>query len=79
MEYNKIYEICQPVIDWLKDNYPHGHKILISTSGAELIETGKITILDQKLMNTIEKGMKDEETQNVVKAFEDFLGNMSRE
>lgn len=72
MEYNKIYEICQPVIDWLKDNYPRGHKILISTSGAELIETGKITILDQKLMNTIEKGMKDEETQNVVKAFEDF-------
>ena len=49
MQYNEIYNICQPVMDWLKENYPHNHKIVIDTNGAELIECGKLVVLDKKL------------------------------
>lgn len=53
MEYQEIFEICQPVMDWMKEHYPHNYKIVISTSGAELIETGKLTVLDKELMKKI--------------------------
>lgn len=49
MQYNEIYNICQPVMDWLKEHYPHNHKIVIETSGAELIEGGKLIALDKDL------------------------------
>lgn len=49
MQYNEIYNICQPVIDWLKEHYPHNHKIVIETTGANLIEDGKLTVLDKDL------------------------------
>lgn len=49
MQYNEIYDICQPIMDWLKQNYPHNHKIVIDTNGAELIECGKLIILDKDL------------------------------
>lgn len=56
MQYNEIYNICQPVIDWLKEHYPHGHKIVISTNGAEMIECGKLVALDKDLKSiTFEK------------------------
>lgn len=53
MEYSEIYNICQPIIDWLKENYPHNHKIIIDTSSAELIECSKMLVLDKKLSNVI--------------------------
>ncbi len=53
MDYSEIYNVCQPVIDWLKEHYPHNHKLVIGTSGAELIETGKLTVLDKELMEQI--------------------------
>lgn len=49
MKYNEIYNICQPVINWLKENYPHNHEIVISTTGAEMIERGKLIVLDKEL------------------------------
>lgn len=49
MQYNEIYNICQPVIDWLKEHYPYNHKIVIETTGANLIEDGKLTVLDKDL------------------------------
>lgn len=49
MQYNEIYKICQPVMDWLKEQYPNNHKIVISTNGAELIECGKLVVLDESL------------------------------
>lgn len=53
MQYNEIYNICQPVIDWLKEHYPHNHKIVIDTSGAEMIECGKLITLDKDLKKTM--------------------------
>lgn len=47
MEYQDIFNVCQPVMDWLKEHYPHNYKIVINTSGAELVETGKLTVLDK--------------------------------
>ena len=55
MQYNEIYNICQPVMDWLKEHYPHNHKIVIETSGAELIEGGKLIALDKSLKETFFK------------------------
>lgn len=49
MQYNEIYKICQPVMDWLKEQYPNNHKIVISANGAELIECGKLAVLDESL------------------------------
>lgn len=49
MQYNEIYNICQPVMDWLKEQYPNNHKIVIDTTGAELIECGKLIALDKGL------------------------------
>lgn len=61
MQYNEIYNICQPVMDWLKEHYPHNHKIVINTNGAELIECGKLTALDNDLLKNIKnsKGVSD--------------------
>lgn len=53
MQYNEIYNICQPVIDWLKEHYPHNHKIVIDTNSAELIEGGKLIALDKDLKETV--------------------------
>lgn len=53
MEYCEIYNICQPIISWLNEHYPHDYKIVISTSGAELIETGKLTVLNKEIMENI--------------------------
>ena len=53
MEYQDIFNVCQPVMDWLKEHYPHNYKIIINTSGAELVETGKLTVLDKELMEKI--------------------------
>lgn len=53
MEYQEIFNACQPVMDWLKEHYPHNHEIVINTSGAELVETGKLTVLDKELMKKI--------------------------
>lgn len=53
MQYNEIYNICQPAMDWLKEHYPHNHKIIISTNGAELIEGGKLIALDKDLKETV--------------------------
>lgn len=60
MQYNEIYNICQLVMDWLKEHYPHNHKIVINTNGAELIECGKLTVLDNDLL----KNMTDKNTEN---------------
>lgn len=49
MQYNEIYNICQPVIDWLKEHYPHNYKIVIDTNSAEMIECGKLIALDKNL------------------------------
>lgn len=49
MQYNEIYNICQPVMDWLKEHYPNNHKIVISTNGAEMIECSKLNVLDKSL------------------------------
>lgn len=49
MQYNEIYNICQPVMDWLKEHYPNNHKIVISTNGAEMIECAKLNVLDKDL------------------------------
>lgn len=56
MQYNEIYNICQPVMDWLKEHYPHNHKIVINTNGAEMIECGKLIVADEDLID----GMLDE-------------------
>lgn len=53
MQYNEIYNICQPVMDWLKSNYPNHHKIVIDTNGAELIECGKLNVLDKDFKEAI--------------------------
>lgn len=51
MEYSEIYKICQPVIDWMKEHHPENHQIIIDKNGAELIEFGKLSILDKDLEN----------------------------
>lgn len=56
MQYNEIYNICQPVINWLKENYPHNHEIVINTNGAEMIERGKLIVLDKELKETMKTG-----------------------
>lgn len=56
MQYNEIYNICQPVMDWLKEHYPHNHEIIISTNGAEIIERGKLNVLDKDLKDAMEIG-----------------------
>lgn len=53
MQYNEIYNICQSVMDWLKEHYPHSHKIVIDTNSAELIECGKLIALDKDLKSTV--------------------------
>lgn len=53
MDYSEIYNVCQPVMDWLKEHYPHDHKLVVGTSSAELIETGRLTVLDKELMEKI--------------------------
>lgn len=53
MQYNEIYNICQPVMDWLKGQYPNNHKIVIDTNSAELIECGKLIALDKDLKSTV--------------------------
>lgn len=55
MQYNEIYNICQPIMDWLKEHYPHNHKIMIDTNGAKLIECGKLIALDKSLKETMFK------------------------
>lgn len=49
MQYNEIYNMCQPIMDWLKEHYPHNHKIVIDWNGAEMIECGKLVALDKGL------------------------------
>lgn len=49
MQYNEIYNICQPVMDWPKEHYPHNHKIVIDTNSAELVEGGKLIAIDKEL------------------------------
>lgn len=72
MQYNEIYNICQPVMDWLKEQYPNNHKIVIDTTGAELIECGKLIALDKSLKETMFKQNvilpkeKKEEIQNIL-------------
>ena len=53
MQYNEIYNICQPVIGWLKEHYPHNHKIVIDTNGIEMIEYGKLIALDKDLKSNM--------------------------
>ncbi len=79
--YNKIYEVCQPVIDWLNENYPHNHKIVITTSGAELMETGKLVVPSKELKDLIEKGMPtpDQNTSKAVNAFCEFMESVMHE
>lgn len=65
MQYNEIYNICQPVMDWLKEHYPHNHKIIIETTGAELIECGKLIVLDKDLKSiTAQKPYMTKEYEN---------------
>lgn len=63
MQYNDIYNICQPIMDWLKEQYPNNHKIVISTNGAELIENGKLIVLNENIRaktgNTTTEMMED--------------------
>lgn len=72
MQYNEIYNICQPVMDWLKKQYPNNHKIVIDTNGAELIECGKLIALDKSLKETMFKQNavfpkeQTEEIQNIL-------------
>lgn len=56
MQYNEIYNICQPVINWLKENYPHNHEIVINANGAEMIERGKLIVLDKELKDAMKMG-----------------------
>lgn len=42
-------------MDWLKEHYPHNHKIVIDTNSAELIECGKLITLDKSLRETVFK------------------------
>lgn len=65
MPYNEIFNICQPVIDWLKEQYPNNHKIVISTTGAELIECGKLIAFDKNLKETIPEQCRSLEKQSV--------------
>lgn len=53
MQYNEIYNICQPVMDWLKEHYPHNHKIVINENGAEMIECGKLVVVDKDLKSAM--------------------------
>lgn len=48
MQYNEIYKIVIPVMDWIKEHYPHNHVLVISATGAELQETGKLIIVNKK-------------------------------
>lgn len=64
MQYNEIYNICQPVMDWLKEHYPNNHKIVIDTTGAELIECGKLIALDKDLKSiTVQKPYMTKENE----------------
>lgn len=65
MQYNEIYNICQPVMDWLKEQYPNNHKIVIDATGAELIECGKLIVLDKDLKSfTAQKPYMTKEYEN---------------
>lgn len=59
MEYNEIYNICQPVINWLKEQYPNNHKIVIDTYGAELVEVGKMTVIDEDIKTNFDKNINN--------------------
>lgn len=65
MQYNEIYNICQPVMDWLKEQYPNGHKILIDTNSAELIEHGKLMVLDKDLKEMFKPNIVNNEEPEV--------------
>lgn len=40
-------------MDWLKSNYPNNHRIVIDTNGAELVECGKLNVIDNDLKEAI--------------------------
>lgn len=63
MEYNEIYEICDPAMKWLKEHCPDGCKIVISKNSAEIITSVGPKILDKKTEDFIEstKGKTEEE------------------
>lgn len=65
MQYNEIYNICQPVMDWLKEQYPNGHKILIDTNSAELMEHGKLMVLDKDLKEMFKPNIVNNEEPEV--------------
>lgn len=68
MQYNEIYNICQLVMDWLKEQYPNNHKIVVDTTGAELIECGKLIALDKELKSiTVKKPYITKEYENQMK------------
>ena len=58
MKYNEIYKICQPVMDWLKEHYPHECKIVIDTNSAELIQSGKLVVLDKEMRSAMAPSAK---------------------
>lgn len=60
MQYNEIYNVCQPVMDWLKEHYPHNHKIVIDANGAEMIECGKLIALDKGLKSAMAETKKND-------------------
>lgn len=63
MSYNEICDICEPVIQWMKENYPNNYSIVIDKNGAELIERRKFTILDKKteqILNAASKNDSDD-------------------
>lgn len=78
MEYNKIYEICQPIMDWLKEHYPHGYKIIIDNNSAELIECGKLMILDKQISKNIDKYMPQKSFDGILEDCKDNFQNKEK-
>lgn len=59
MRYTEIYDICEPVIQWIKEHYPNNYSIVIDKNGAELIERRKLTILDKKTEQILNASSRD--------------------
>ena len=55
MNYADIYDKFQPIMDWLKEHYPHDMTIEVDTNSARLVEKRGILAMDKHVDDLFKK------------------------
>ncbi len=49
MEHDKIYELFEPIFQWLKENYPNGAYFLVDKNSAKLYSNENIKVFSDEI------------------------------